>query len=106
MEIVVNGDEVNLIRAHKAILMARSERFRAMIESQMRESVTSRVEVNQPELTVQTYYLLIEWIYEGECDLNGCSIEEMLSLLRLTDEYLLPDLQKVCEDTIIDSMDG
>lgn len=24
----------------------------------------------------------------------------------LTDEYLLPDLQKVCEDQIIDYMDG
>lgn len=30
----------------------------------------------------------------------------MISLLRLTDEYLLADLQKVCEDTIIESMDG
>jgi hypothetical protein len=30
----------------------------------------------------------------------------MLSLLKLTDEYLLADLQKVCEDTIIDFMDG
>lgn len=30
----------------------------------------------------------------------------MLSLLKLTDEYLLADLQKVCEDSIIDFMDG
>lgn len=30
----------------------------------------------------------------------------MLGLIKLTDEYLLPDLQKICEDTIIDSMDG
>ena len=29
----------------------------------------------------------------------------MLALLQLTDEYLLPDLQKVCEDHIIDYMD-
>lgn len=86
--------------------MARSERFRAMIESQMKESRTSRVEINDPELSVQTYYLLIEWIYEGECDLNGCTIEEMLALLKLTDEYLLADLQKVCEETIIETMDG
>ena len=30
----------------------------------------------------------------------------MLILLKLTDEYLLLDLQKICEDTIIDTMDG
>ena len=30
---------------------------------------------------------------------------EVIPLLGLTDEYLLPDLQKVCEDQIIDYMD-
>lgn len=41
----MNGDLKNSIKAHKAILMARSEKFRAMIESHMRESHTSKVEV-------------------------------------------------------------
>lgn len=30
----------------------------------------------------------------------------MLLLLKMTDEYLLPDLQKVCEQQIIDNLDG
>ena len=30
---------------------------------------------------------------------------DVLPLLSLTDEYLLPDLQRVCEDQIIDYMD-
>jgi hypothetical protein len=38
--------------------------------------------------------------------MTGCSIEEMLGLLTLSDEYLLQDLVKACEDSIIDSMDG
>ena len=38
--------------------------------------------------------------------MNGKPIEEMVSLLKLTDEYLLPDLQRICEETIIDSLDG
>ena len=33
---------------------------------------------------------------------NAC---EVLPLLSLTDEYLLPDLQRVVEDQIIDYMD-
>jgi hypothetical protein len=106
IDIVINGDEGNIIKSHKAILMARSEKFRAMIECQMRESRLNRVEVADPDITVPVYKLLMQWIYEGECDLTGSTIDEMLGLLKLTDEYLLPDLQKTCEDTIIDSMDG
>jgi BTB/POZ domain len=52
IEIVVNGDEANIIRAHKGILMARSERFKAMIESHMKESITNRIEVNDPDISV------------------------------------------------------
>jgi hypothetical protein len=33
----------------------------------------------------------------GECELSDNS-REVIPLLFLTDEYLLPDLQKVCED--------
>ncbi len=106
IEIVVNGDLKNSIKAHKAILMARSEKFRAMLESDMREARTNRIEYKDDSVDVQTFYLMIEWIYEGECDLNSCSIQEMLALLKLTDEYLLPDLQLVCQEAITDSMDG
>jgi len=31
---------------------------------------------------------------------------EVIPLLQLTDEYLLPDLQRVCEDQITEYMDG
>ncbi len=41
----------------------------------------------------------------GECEISH-SPSEVLPLLQLTDEYLLPDLQKVCEDQIIDYMDA
>ena len=92
IEIVVNGDESNSIKAHKAILMARSEKFRAMVESKMKESRLNKVEIKDSEITVPIYKLLMQWIYEGECDLTGSSIEEMLGLIKLTDEYLLPDL--------------
>ena len=47
---------------------------------------------------------MLKWLYTGECLISEspCSV---LPLLQLTDEYLLPDLQKVCEDHIIDYMD-
>lgn len=38
--------------------------------------------------------------------MTGCSIEEALGLLRLSDEYLLFDLIKATEEHIIDNLDG
>jgi len=35
---MINKDEEQIIKAHKCILMARSEKYKAMLESQMIES--------------------------------------------------------------------
>jgi hypothetical protein len=87
--------------------MARSEKFRAMLmESGMKESIAKTVHLVAPDISTQTYRLLIQWMYEGECDMTGCTIEEALGLLRLSDEYLLLDLIKVTEDHIIENLDG
>ena len=59
IDIVINGDEKNPIKSHKAILMARSEKFRAMIGSRMRESIMSKVEIVDPDITVCIYKLLM-----------------------------------------------
>lgn len=87
--------------------MARSEKFRAMLmESGMKESIAKTVHIVAPDVSTQTYRLLIQWMYEGECDMTGCTIEDTLGLLRLSDEYLLFDLIKVTEDHIIENLDG
>ena len=100
IELVVNGEP---IKAHKCVLMARSEKFKALVESNMRESLLNRVEVDNTEL--KSYRLLLQWIYEGECDLPD-SVLDLISLLNLSDEYLLSDLAKVCEDHAVEHMDG
>ena len=48
---------------------------------------------------------MLKWIYTGECELSESPMK-VIPLLNLTDEYLLQDLQRVCEDQIIDYMDG
>ena len=35
----------------------------------MKESIESKVSINNEEVTFDIYKLLIQWIYEGECDL-------------------------------------
>jgi len=60
--------------------------------------------VTNPMITSGTYRAMLQWIYTGECEMSD-SAGDVLPLLSLTDEYLLADLQRVCEDQIIDYMD-
>lgn len=48
-------------------------------------------------MTPEIYREMLQWLYMGECEISH-SPSEVLPLLQLTDEYLLPDLQRVCED--------
>lgn len=60
--------------------------------------------VTNPFITADTFRAMLQWIYTGECEMSDAA-SDVLPLLSLTDEYLLPDLQRVCEDQIIDYMD-
>ena len=60
--------------------------------------------VSNPQVTPDTFRAMLQWIYTGECEMSD-NASDVLPLLSLTDEYLLPDLQRVCEDQIIDYMD-
>eukprot|EP00347_Sterkiella_histriomuscorum_P021639 403333279 len=101
IDLIVNGET---IKAHKCILIARSDKFRVMLQNQMKESIENRVDIKIDNIKFENYKLLIQWIYQGECDLPD-SVKDLLELIQLTDEYLLPDLQKVCEEQIIELMD-
>ena len=105
LTIVVHGEEFCV---HKCILTSRSEKFKVMLTSdsthQMREQVSNKMVVTNPQVTAGTFRAMLQWIYTGECEMSD-GATEVLPLLGLTDEYLLPDLQRVCEDQIIDYMD-
>ena len=62
-----------------------------MLHSQMMESISNRIDIKNTEVQPDVFKCMIQWIYEGECDLPD-STKDMLILLKLTDEYLLPDL--------------
>lgn len=57
----------------------------------MRETLQKKLEINIPDVSFEIYKYMIQWIYEGECDLPD-SVNDLLILLKLTDEYLLSDL--------------
>jgi hypothetical protein len=71
----------------------------------MKEQTTNRIVVSNKAVTPAIYRAMLRWIYIGECELSE-NPGDVIPLLGLTDEYLLPDLQKVCEDQIVDYMDS
>lgn len=68
VEIEVNGES---LKAHKCILTARSEKFRAMLlseaVSEMVEQRTNKVQINNKALTLETFKQMLKWLYMGEC---------------------------------------
>ena len=67
-----------------------------MFHSQMKEEIENKIVVNNDDVNYIVYKAMIQWIYYGECDIPD-KIKDQICLLNLTDEYLLLDLQKVCE---------
>ena len=92
LEIVVNGES---LKAYKCILTARSEKFNVMLTSEatqeMEEHRSGKINLQNKDVTPEIYKEMLRWLYMGECEISH-NPKEVLPLLQLTDEYLLPDL--------------
>merc|ERR1719228_1311119 len=61
------------IRAHKAVLAARSEYFEKMLSTKMKEGLSGKIEVKDMEMSVcQT---ILEYIYSGNVDQEKLNVE-------------------------------
>ncbi|KAF1766545.1 hypothetical protein GCK72_006502 [Caenorhabditis remanei] len=86
---IVEGRE---LRAHRAILAARSPVFAAMMESHTSESQNSRVIMEDLEYDVVE--ALLYYIYTGTCPNMG---SHALEILAAADRYALPGLKNLAE---------
>ena len=91
------------MRVHKAILVARSPKFRAMMQSMMAEERKDSVEI-KAECSWEVFRGMLEWMYSGECKIPE-QMREVCQLLNLADEYLLDELVTLCEESIIGLLD-
>jgi len=89
------------ICAHKIILAARSEHFKAMFFNGLRESRES--EVNLPDVQYTTFMDCLKYIYTE--DLNIQSADHAIDLLPPTNYFKLDRLKAVCEDIISRNID-
>jgi len=85
---------------HKNILTCRSPVFKAMLESNMKEKLTGRIEIENIKLAVCED--LLRYVYCGEAPNINSHAEELFSAANL---YQLEELKKLCELKLSSSVD-
>lgn len=79
------------IYAHRLILAARSEYFRAMLYGGLKESVEAEHELKGTNLLA--FCTVLKFIYSAKVDLRTFKVDELLEILHLAHEYRLTKLQ-------------
>eukprot|EP00898_Chlorokybus_atmophyticus_P003698 jgi/Chlat1/4329/Chrsp29S00346 len=92
---LVCGPERNRLKAHKAVLAARSGKFAGMFRStSMREGKAAAIELlNVDKATMEC---ILDYIYTDSCDVPK-DFDSCVTLLAAAEEYLLPLLKRDCE---------
>ncbi|XP_042206116.1 BTB/POZ domain-containing protein 9-like isoform X2 [Homarus americanus] len=95
----VNGQ---IFRAHKVILAARSQYFRALLFGGLRESHQAEVEIKDTNLTA--FKVLLKYIYTGWVSLSSEKEETVLEILGLAHQYGFEDLESAVCDYLKDAL--
>lgn len=77
--------------AHRVILAARSEYFRAMLYGGLSESTQSEIHLKIP---LKAFKILLKYIYSGNMSLAQMKTENVLDTLGLANEYGFTELEK------------
>lgn len=88
------------VHAHRAVLAARSDHFRAMFTSGMRESREHTVTLEH--MRVPVFLALLEYLYVDSVDVGA---EMALELFAAADLYTLDRLKALCEIVVQKTMD-
>ena len=86
------------IRAHKNILLARSEYFNAMLSTKMKEGLSGTVEVLHMEMSV--CHVILEYIYSGKVEQDKMNVE----VLAEAEKMGLLNLKKQCSTKLINNL--
>jgi hypothetical protein len=89
--------ENKTIKAHKSVLKARSEFFRAMFGSGMRESQNS--EIPLPDATYDAFKALLEFLYTGTCSITDINLAEEIFVC--ANQFAAFQLKDYCEQELI-----
>ena len=100
---ILVGEHEEVVMAHRAILMSRSEVFRAMLgNGSMRESTEGVVRMDGH--TKKMVEKFLEFLYTNmieNLEAPECSLDDQLELLGLAEEYFCPFLKSMVESILI-----
>lgn len=91
------------IYAHKAILVAQCEHFRAMF-SGGRFAEATQAEIEIPEWSHVAFSAMLEWLYTGHTP-RELPPGQQTEILGLADHYTLDGLKHVCENVLVHSVE-
>mgnify|MGYP003385142547 CR=1 FL=1 len=99
------GPDEELVRGHKAILCARSAYFATMFRpGGLMESTADEVRIS--EHSVVAFKKILEFIYTSHVQtIKEDSFEDTFDVICLASEYMLTELQSLCETTIMEAID-
>ncbi|RNA10306.1 BTB POZ domain-containing 9 [Brachionus plicatilis] len=101
VKLIVDGVEFN---AHKIVLAARSQYFRALLfSSGMSETNSSCIQIK--EAKASAFRLLLQYIYKAKVNLKNEKEELLIDLLSLAHQYGFVDLQKSVSDYLESILD-
>lgn len=93
------GNQV--IKVNKLILMANSDVFKTMIESNLTEANENEVVIMDVEY--EPMHAMIKAMYSGQVGLDG-NVELALKVLTAADKYNVHGIVKACEQLILDNV--
>ncbi|XP_039038256.1 BTB/POZ domain-containing protein At3g56230-like [Hibiscus syriacus] len=98
------GNDGPTIPAHRALLAARSEIFRNMLDSDDCKAPPSDT-ITLPELNTEELESLLEFLYSGNLDSDKLE-KHVYSLFVAADKYEIPYLQDFCERYMLCSLNA
>eukprot|EP01016_Furgasonia_blochmanni_P003095 TRINITY_DN1120_c0_g1_i20.p1 TRINITY_DN1120_c0_g1~~TRINITY_DN1120_c0_g1_i20.p1 ORF type:complete len:183 (-),score=40.75 TRINITY_DN1120_c0_g1_i20:369-917(-) len=92
------------IRAHKAILCARSEHFRGMFSSHLKESQSNQVII--PDCSPKVFKQILKYLYTDQVEIGlPLNIAFIKDLLVMANQFLVPRLKSICELVLCEHVD-
>ncbi|CAG9860165.1 unnamed protein product [Phyllotreta striolata] len=93
--LIVEGQKLN---AHKVILAARSDYFRALLYGGLKESTQN--EILLPDAPLKAFKVLLKYIYTGKMFLSTLKEDVILDTLGLAHQYGFQDLETAVSDIL------
>jgi len=91
------------IYCHRVVLVSRCDYFKNLLFSGMKEANEYITDLTS-NYSYEVYASMIEYLYTDKLS-NNISTDDLLDLVVLSSEYLLPRLKKLCEDKITRTAD-